>query len=135
MSNVGWPRSALSFCLVLLGCCDLAGHAAAAPASAAAHAPAPPAPVVSAPPAGDYRVDKAHASLVLRVSHMGFSTYTTRFGRFDANLHFDPAHIAASTVVATIDADSFQTDGWPQQCIDIVKGAQMLDVAHHPQIV
>ena len=39
----------------------------------------------AAPPAGAYKLDKSHASLVLRANHMGFSTYTTRFSRFDAD--------------------------------------------------
>jgi polyisoprenoid-binding protein YceI len=121
-------RFALTACAVLLGF-----HGAVCRAAEPAAAPATPA--ISAPPAGQYRIDKAHASLLVRASHMGFSTYTTRFGSVDASLSFDPANIAASKVVATIDADSFQTDAWPQKCIDIMKGAQMLDVAKHPQIV
>jgi len=38
-------------------------------------------PAARAPPAGQYQIDKSHASLSLRVSHMGFSTYTTRLSR------------------------------------------------------
>ncbi len=92
---------------------------------------APPAP----PPAGEYHLDKAHASLVLRASHMGFSTYTTRFSRFDAQLTFDPNNIAASKVVTTVEAASFEMDAAPQMCLDIMKGAQMLDTAKFPQII
>jgi polyisoprenoid-binding protein YceI len=87
------------------------------------------------PPAGAYKLDKAHASLILRASHMGFSTYTTRFSRFDAQLTFDPRHPAASKVVTTIDAASFEMDAAPQMCLDIMKGPQMLDTAKYPQIV
>lgn len=92
---------------------------------------APPGP----PPAGHYVVEKSHASVVLRASHMGFSTYTTRFSRFDAELDFDPAHIEASKVTATIDAASFEMDMAPQMCLDIMKGPKMLDTATFPQIV
>lgn len=92
-------------------------------------------PAMAAPPAGAYKLDKAHASLVLRVSHMGFSTYTTRFSRFDSELTFDPKNLSASKVVTTIDATSFEMDAAPQMCIDIVKGPQMLDTAKYPQIV
>ena len=102
----------------------------------AAEAPgSPPAPPPARPPAGEYQLDKAHASLVLRASHMEFSTYTTRFSRFDAQLTFDPNNIAASTVVTTIDAASFEMDAAPQMCLDIMKGPQMLDTAKFPQIV
>ena len=92
------------------------------------------APVI-APPAGAYKLDKAHASLVLRASHMGFSTYTTRFSRFDADLTFDPKDLPASKVVTIIDTSSFEMDAAPQMCLDIMKGPQMLDTATYPQIV
>jgi len=104
-------------------------------AVAAEAAGSPPTPPPARPPAGEYQLDKAHASLVLRASHMGFSTYTTRFSRFDAQLTFDPSNIAASTVVTTIDAASFEMDAAPQMCLDIMKGPQMLDTAKLPQIV
>jgi polyisoprenoid-binding protein YceI len=105
---------------------SLAAESAATPANA---------PPVAAPPAGTYKLDKSHASLVLRASHMGFSTYTTRFSRFDAELTFDPKNLPASKVLATIDAASFEMDAAPQMCLDIMKGPQMLDTAKYPQIV
>ena len=90
---------------------------------------------MAAPPAGAYKLDKSHASIVLRTSHLGFSTYTTRFSRFDADLTFDPKNLPASQVVTTIDAASFEMDAAPQMCLDIMKGPQMLDTAKYPQIV
>jgi polyisoprenoid-binding protein YceI len=102
----------------------------------AAESAAPPAmPPMSAPPAGQYQLDKSHASLQLRVSHLGFSTYTTRFSRFDAELTFDPNNIPASKLVATIDAASLELDAAPQMCLDIVKGPNFLDVAKFSKIV
>jgi polyisoprenoid-binding protein YceI len=86
----------------------------------------------AAAPAGEYHLEKSHASLVMRVNHMGFSTYTTRFSRFDADLSFDPKHIDASKVSATIDADSFEMDGAPSMCLNIMKGDQMLDTKKFP---
>jgi polyisoprenoid-binding protein YceI len=104
--------------------------------SCAAESAAPPAmPPVTAPPAGRYQLDKSHASLVFRVSHLGFSTYTTRFSRFDAELTFDPSNIAASKVVTTIDAASLEMDAAPAVCLDIVMGPKMLDTAKFPKIV
>src|SRR5882757_1063967 len=99
--------------------------------SAGAPAMAP----VAAPSAGTYKLDKSHASLVLRASHMGFSTYTTRFSRFDSDLTLDPRNLSASKVVTTIDASSFEMDAAPEMCLDIVKGPQMLDTSKFPQIV
>jgi polyisoprenoid-binding protein YceI len=104
--------------------------------SQAAEPAAPPAPApVTAPPAGQYQLDKSHASLVFRVSHLGFSTYTSRFSRFDTELAFDPRNIPASKVVTTIDASSLEMDAAPTFCLDIVKGPQMLDTAKFPKIV
>jgi polyisoprenoid-binding protein YceI len=102
---------------------------------AATSAGAPAVAPNAAPPAGAYKLDKSHASLIVRASHMGFSTYTTRFSRFDADLTFDPKNLAASTVVTTIDAASFEMDFAPQMCLDIMKGPKMLDTAQFPQIV
>jgi len=104
--------------------------------SHAAESAGPPAMApLAAPPAGAYKLDKSHASLILRASHLGFSTYTTRFSRFDADLTLDPRNLAASKVVTTIDAASFEMDAAPQMCLDIMKGPQMLDTAKFPQIV
>ena len=103
--------------------------------SCAAEPAAPPAmPAVKAPPAGEYHLDKSHASLQLRVSHLGFSTYTTRFSRFDADLSFDPSNIAASKLVTTVDTDSLQMDDAPSMCLDIAKGPQLLDTAKYPKM-
>jgi polyisoprenoid-binding protein YceI len=103
--------------------------------SRAAETTAPATPTPSAPPAGAYKLDKSHASLVLRANHMGFSTYTTRFSRFDADLTLDPKNLPASKMTTTIDANSFEMDAAPQMCLDIMKGPQMLDTAKFPQIV
>jgi polyisoprenoid-binding protein YceI len=104
--------------------------------SAATAAPAAaPKPAVASAPAGDYHLDKSHASVLFRVSHLGFSTYTTRFSRFDAELTFDPSNIAASKVVATIEAPSLEMDAAPATCLDIVRGPQLLDTAKFPKIV
>jgi polyisoprenoid-binding protein YceI len=111
--------------LALITCCLLFG------VSQAAETAAQPAMA----PAGEYHLDKSHASLVLRVNHLGFSTYTTRFSRFDAELTFDPSNISGSKVLTTIDASSFEMDAAPQACLDIVKGPQLLDTARFSKIV
>jgi polyisoprenoid-binding protein YceI len=105
------------------------------PASRATDSPATAAPAMTAPPAGVYHIDKSHASLQLRVSHMGFSNYTTRMSRFDATLTFDPNNIPASKLLATVDASSLEMDAAPKMCTDIVKGPQLLDTAKYPDIV
>jgi polyisoprenoid-binding protein YceI len=103
--------------------------------SQAADTAMPAAAPVAPPPAGQYHLDKSHASLVLRVSHFGFSNYTTRFTRFESELTFDPNDLAASRVVTTIDTASLATDAWPTKCIEIMNGPQLLDATKYPQIV
>jgi polyisoprenoid-binding protein YceI len=65
-------------------------------------------------PAGDYVVDKTHATLTWRVKHMGMSNYTARFKSFDAKVRYDPANPSNNSVDATIDLASVETDFVPQ---------------------
>jgi polyisoprenoid-binding protein YceI len=94
----------------------------------------PPVAAAAAPnvPAGAYTVDKAHASLVFRVSHLGFSNYTAQFKSFDAQLQFDPANLAASSVTATVDPRSLDLDNPPAGFTDELLGDQFLDAAKFP---
>lgn len=86
-------------------------------------------------PAGAYTLDKAHASLVLRVNHLGFSSYTARFGRFDAQLQFDPARLAASSVNVTIDPASLELDNPPAGFADELRnGEKWLNAGHFPEM-
>jgi polyisoprenoid-binding protein YceI len=77
----------------------LACAATAADASVRSRDPA-------AVPAGDYVLDREHASVVVRVGHMGFSRYTLRFDRIEGGFSYDPAQPDASQVTAVIDAES-----------------------------
>jgi polyisoprenoid-binding protein YceI len=123
--------------LVSLVLVALAAHALPEIFAADASQTRPAVPTASSAPvpAGSYRLDKAHASLVFRVNHLGFSNYTARFKRFDANLQFDPDDLAASRLVATVDADSLETDFPDPAKLDfnaMLKGAEWLDVAKFP---
>src|SRR6202521_1191554 len=109
------PLGLTTTCAVILLSVGAVSALAAEPAAA------PAVPPMAAAPAGQYQLDKSHASLQLRVSHLGFSTYTTRFSRFDAELTFDPNNIPASKLLATIDASSLEMDQAPAMCFDIVK--------------
>jgi polyisoprenoid-binding protein YceI len=82
-----------------------------------AHAAAPTVP------AGSYTVDRAHATLLFRVNHLGFSNYT--------------AHLTASSVKVTVDADSLETDFPDPLKLDFnaqLRGAEWLDTAKYPQM-
>jgi polyisoprenoid-binding protein YceI len=85
-------------------------------------------------PAGAYTLDKAHASLTFRVDHLGFSNYTARFKRFDAQLQFDPADVTASSVTATIDPRSLDLDSPPAGFTEALLGEQWLDAAKFSQM-
>jgi polyisoprenoid-binding protein YceI len=61
-------------------------------------------------PAGVYKIDKSHASLIWKVSHAGLSNYTARFKSFDAQINFNPKDVTKSNVTATIDPTSLETD-------------------------
>ncbi len=61
-------------------------------------------------PAGVYTLDKTHASLTWKVSHLGLSNYTARFTDFDATLTLDPANPTAAKVTAKINPLSVETD-------------------------
>jgi polyisoprenoid-binding protein YceI len=60
-------------------------------------------------PAGEYIVDKTHASVIWRVTHMGLSQYTARFDVMRGSINLNPAAMAASRVEFTIDAKSVNT--------------------------
>ncbi|MCI5048940.1 MAG: YceI family protein [Rickettsiales bacterium] len=61
-------------------------------------------------PAGEYTLDKTHASVTWKVNHLGLSNYTARFTDIDATLHYDPKDVTKSKVTATIDPLSIETD-------------------------
>jgi polyisoprenoid-binding protein YceI len=105
-----------------------AAEPAGEPSWAAAHAPDVP--------AGDYTIDKAHTTLIFRLNHLGFSHYTARFRRVDAQLHFDPRNLAATQLTATVDARSIETD-YPDPKYDFnadLQGEQWLNAAKFPEI-
>ena len=101
--------------------------AAYAPLAAALDNNAP-----AAVPKGAYEIDPLHTSLVFRVSHLGFSTYTGRFTKIDAKLDFDPSRLAAARVDVTIDPRSIQADNAPSGFLDSLAGKGWLDAEKFP---
>jgi polyisoprenoid-binding protein YceI len=83
-------------------------------------------------PGGTYRLDKPHASLIFRVSHIGFSNYTGRFATFDATLDIDPADPAAAKLEATIDPASLAVENPPAGFLDSLLGPDWFDVVKFP---
>ena len=61
-------------------------------------------------PAGSYELDKRHASLIVRTSHMGgFSHYTMRFTGLSGSFTYDPENWQATKVMITVDPKSIET--------------------------
>jgi polyisoprenoid-binding protein YceI len=110
-----------------------------APATAAAEPAGEPSKKAAyAPdvPAGEYQLDRAHTTLLFRVSHMGFSNFTARFRRVDGQLHFDPRNVTATQLTATVDARSIETD-YPDPGYDFngeLQGEPWLNAAKFPEI-
>ncbi|MBU4432947.1 MAG: YceI family protein [Alphaproteobacteria bacterium] len=95
-------------------------------------AAAEPAPITA--PAGAYRLDRSHAALVFKLSHMGFSNYTAGFADFDAQMRFDPAKPETSTVAVTIDPRSLTLPHPPAGFQAELTGPQWLDAKQYPAI-
>ncbi len=97
-------------------------------------------PTVAEPtelPAGTYRLDQIHASLIFRVDHIGFSHFVSRFARFDATLEFDPAAPETMSVSATIDPASIETHPPDPDELDfnaILRSETWFDTATHPEM-
>jgi polyisoprenoid-binding protein YceI len=85
----------------------------------------------SAAPAGTYHLDKKHASVTLKLSHMGLSYYTMRFDGIDAAYTYDPANPAASKIRVTIDPKSIDTDNAP---FNAEIADQFLEAGKYPTI-
>jgi polyisoprenoid-binding protein YceI len=109
---------------------------AVAPAAEPAGEPSKKAALAPDVPAGDYKIDKPHTTLLFRVNHLGFSHYTARFRRVDAQLRFDPRNLTATQLTATVDARSIETD-YPDPKYDFngeLQGEPFLNAAKFPAI-
>jgi polyisoprenoid-binding protein YceI len=82
-------------------------------------------------PAGAYRIDPEHASLLFKLDHLGFSQLVGRFDRFDASLDFDPEQPEAARLTVVIDVASIDLN-LPQFEQDL-RGPDWFDVAQFPQ--
>lgn len=87
-------------------------------------------------PAGEYVLDKTHASITWKVMHLGMSHYTARFTGFDMALVLDPVTPTKSTISVTIDPRSVETDfPFPEkEDFDKVIAEKFLMAGEHPTI-
>ncbi|NWG93234.1 MAG: polyisoprenoid-binding protein [Parvularculaceae bacterium] len=116
----------------VVGSCAREPAAEAAPATPAKDAAPTPTPVATDAPAGEYRLDKSHASLIFKVDHIGYSAYKGSFDDFDATLAFDPKAPETMRVTATISVASLDIPTPPQGFLDELKGPAWLNAAAFP---
>lgn len=101
----------------------------------AASAPEAIAPEATEAPAGDYKLDKSHASLVFKVDHIGYSGYTGSFDDFDAALSFDPKAPEKMSVTATINVGSLDIPAPPDGFLDELKSPAWLNAVEFPSMI
>lgn len=119
------PIFALAAATALAACSQPAE--APKPAEPAAVAAKPAAPIDV--PAGAYKLDPAHSSLLFHVNHLGFSNYVGRFTRFGAALTFDPKAPETATIEVKVDPASLSVENPPEGFLADLRGPQWLDTA------
>lgn len=82
---------------------------------------------------GAYALDPAHASVLFKIDHLGYSTYVGRFEAFDATLDFDAEEPGASRVEAIIDMTSLDLAN--DEFAETLMGDQWFDAESFPQAV
>jgi len=83
--------------------------------------------------AGQYTLDKDHATLMFKINHLGFSTYIGRFNEFDANLDFDPENVADASLEVIVNTSSIDVNN-PAFSEDL-RGSAWFNVEAFPQAV
>jgi polyisoprenoid-binding protein YceI len=100
------PLCALAACISIGGSDDRPAPFSAPPPT---EAPAADYPVAVDLPAGSYRLDPRHSSVVFRIRHMDLAWFTARFDDRLATLQLDPADPSRSSLTASVAADSVNT--------------------------
>ena len=65
---------------------------------------------VSSAFAADYTVDAAHSQVMFKVRHLGISSVSGRFDKFEGAFSYDPKAVGSATATATIDIASVNTN-------------------------
>lgn len=129
--------AAIGAALLLAACGQANTPAPASDAAAPAEAPAEITPDLAranGAPAGQYRLDTYHASIVFAVDHIGFSNYVGQFTRFDIGLTIDPAALDQAEVSASIDPTSLIIPTPPEGFLAELQGPLWLNVENYPEI-
>lgn len=118
------PRLAAAMLIVAFAAC------ARAPKEPDASSPAP---VATTAPAGRYVIDRAHANLVFRIDHLGFSDYVGSFPGLEAELQFDPFDPEAMSVTGAVDLATLQIPNPPDGFVGELLSAPWLGAGDHPK--
>ncbi|WP_420391470.1 YceI family protein [Acuticoccus sp.] len=88
-------------------------------------------------PSGTYTIDQEHASVVWKISHLGFSDYTGMFGRdaIDGTIELDAENVANSTMTVTINGQEVRTLHPGEKDFNAeIESAQFMNTAEFPEI-
>lgn len=83
-------------------------------------------------PAGLYRLDPRHSSLIFDVDHLGYSRFVARFDAVEATLDAAPAAPETSRLVVTVKAASIDTN--VAELDRLIAGPELLDAGRYPDI-
>ena len=83
--------------------------------------------------AGQYSLDKDHATLLFKIQHMGLSTYVGRFNQLEASLDFDPDDITSAKLSAVILVDSLDINDASLK--DDLMGAKWFNQTNYPKVI
>src|SRR5262245_53220775 len=108
-------RASIVAALFLISACASVQGAEKAPPAFTTPETAPTAstsaagPVAVDLPAGAYRLDPRHATVLFRIRHMDLAWFTARFERKDATFELDPADPTRSRLTASVETASVNT--------------------------
>jgi polyisoprenoid-binding protein YceI len=81
--------------------------------------------------AGQYVLDPDHATLIWKISHLGFSTFVGRFNYIEASLDFDPENIQESSLEVIINTAGLDVNN--PEFEEELRGSNWFDVENFPQ--
>ena len=80
---------------------------------------------------GAYKLDPLHAALLIKMEHLGLSTYVGRFNSFEATLDFDEAAPEKARLEAVIEIASLDVNN--PSFAETLTGSGWLDAGTYPQ--
>lgn len=82
--------------------------------------------------AAEYKIDPAHSEMGFKVRHMGISTVTGHFDKFDGSFDVDPKNVKATKGTLVIETASINTANGKRD--EHLRGSDFFDAAKYPQI-